>query len=84
MHNSFQLKRQNYSDETHFFTDPNMGSLSLPNCLDNFGLVLTNHHNAIGDAESLQLLCKEAAKALGYKKYGDYVYRNQDDELFSY
>jgi len=71
-------------DETHFFTDPNMGSLSLPNCLENFGLVLTNHHNAIGDAKSLQLLCKEAAKAMGYKNYGDYVYCYQFFQLFHY
>ena len=62
-----------------YFLDPNLASMSLNDCLEEFGRSQSQPHNAMEDAENLQFLCREMSKRLGYKNYQTYLHFNRDE-----
>ena len=65
-----------------FFSDSNLRSSKLKDCLALFGRMQLWPHDAESDVENLQFLCKKLANEFGHRNYQDYLYHNQD-ELFS-
>ena len=63
------------------FTDSNLRSCKLKDCLALFGREQEWPHDAESDVENLQFLCKKLANEFGYRNYQDYLYHNKD-ELF--